>query len=51
MKRGIVALLVSVTVLASTAYWFFGTEKSVNAGEILSFGIIIILVGFESGLQ
>ncbi|MEZ4996001.1 MAG: hypothetical protein R2758_00480 [Bacteroidales bacterium] len=46
MKRGIVALLVSVTVLASTAYWFFGTEKSVNAGEILSFGIIIILVGF-----
>lgn len=46
MKRGIVALFVSATVLASTAYWFFGTEKSVNAGEILSFGIIIILVGF-----
>ena len=46
MKRGIVALLVSVTVLATTAFWFFGMEKSVNAHDIVSFGIIIVLVGF-----
>lgn len=46
MKRGVIALLVSATVLATTAFWFFGVEKSVNAHDILSFAIIIILVGF-----
>ena len=46
MKRGIIALLVSAIVLATTAYWFFGAEKSVNVYEILSFGVIIVLVGF-----
>ena len=46
MKRGIIALLVSAIVLATTAYWFFGVEKSVNVREILSFGVIIVLVGF-----
>jgi len=39
-------LLVSATVLATTAIWFFGREKSVNAHAIASFGIIIVLVGF-----
>lgn len=46
MKRGFIALLVSALVLASTAFWFFATEKSVNVHDILSFGIIIVLVGF-----
>ncbi len=46
MKRGVIALLVSATVLATTALWFFGMEKSVNSHDILSFGIIIVLVGF-----
>ncbi len=46
MKRRVIALLVSATVLATTAFWFFGVEKSVNAHDILSFAIIIILVGF-----
>ena len=46
MKRGIVALLVSAIVLATTAFWFFGMEKSVNPHEIVSFGIIVVLVGF-----
>jgi len=46
MKRGIIALLVSAIVLATTAYWFFGVEKSVNVREILSFGVIFVLVGF-----
>lgn len=46
MKRGIVALLVSAAVLVTTAFWFFGMEKPVNAHEIVSFGIIIVLVGF-----
>jgi len=46
MKRGFLALLVSLTVLATTAVWFFGIEKKVSVPEILSFGIIVILVGF-----
>ena len=46
MKRGIIALLVSATVLGTAAFWFFGMEKSVNPHEIVSFGIIIVLVGF-----
>ena len=46
MKRGIIALLVSATVLATTAFWFFSMEKSVNAHDIVSFGIIIVLIGF-----
>ena len=46
MKRGFLALLVSLTVLATTAVWFFGIEKKVSLPEILSFGIIVILVGF-----
>lgn len=46
MKRGFLALLVSLTVLATTAYWFFGIEKNVSAPEILNFIIIIVLVGF-----
>jgi peptidoglycan/LPS O-acetylase OafA/YrhL len=33
-------------VLASTALWFFKTEKSVTPPEVLTFGIIIVLVGF-----
>ncbi|MBE0668298.1 MAG: hypothetical protein IH593_11605, partial [Bacteroidales bacterium] len=39
-------LAVSVTVLAATALWFFKVEKSISATEIMTFGIIVILVGF-----
>jgi len=46
MKRGFIALLVSLTVLATTAFWFFGIEKKVSAPEVLTFMIIVVLVGF-----
>jgi peptidoglycan/LPS O-acetylase OafA/YrhL len=46
MKRGIIALLVSLTVLATAALWFFGIEKSGSAFEAVSFGVIVILVAF-----
>lgn len=46
MKRALIALVVSLIVLASTALWFFKTEKSVTPPELLTFGIIIVLVGF-----
>jgi len=46
MNRGIIALVVSLIVLASTALWFFKIGKSVPANEVVTFGIIIVLVGF-----
>jgi peptidoglycan/LPS O-acetylase OafA/YrhL len=46
MKRGFIALLISVVVLATTAYWIFGIGKSVSFKEIMTFGVIIVLVGF-----
>jgi peptidoglycan/LPS O-acetylase OafA/YrhL len=46
MKRGVIALVVSLLVLATTLMWFFKVETSVKTEEILTFGIIIILVGF-----
>lgn len=46
MKRGVIALLVSFAVLGTTAFWFFIKEKSVSSADIISFGVIIVLVGF-----
>jgi len=46
MKRGFLALLVSVLVLGAAALWFFTAEKSVSATGVIEFGIIIVLVGF-----
>ncbi len=46
IKRGFLALLVSVLVLGTTAFWFFRIEKPVPVSEVLSFVVIIVLVGF-----
>jgi peptidoglycan/LPS O-acetylase OafA/YrhL len=46
MKRAVIALSVSLLVLATTAFWFFRVEESVKGPEVLTFGIIIVLVGF-----
>jgi len=46
MKRVIIAFVVPLIVLASTALWFFRVEKPVQAKEVVNFGIIIVLVGF-----
>jgi peptidoglycan/LPS O-acetylase OafA/YrhL len=46
MKKAVIALAVSVMVLAAMALWFFKVEKSISATEIITFGIIVILVGF-----
>jgi peptidoglycan/LPS O-acetylase OafA/YrhL len=46
MKRAVIALAVSITVLVTTALWFFKVEKSISATEIITFGVIIVLVGF-----
>ena len=46
MKRGVVALLVALAVLGTTALWFFVREKSVSSADVVSFGVIVVLVGF-----
>jgi len=46
MKRGVIALVVSLLVLATTLMWFFKVETSVKTEDVFTFGIIIILVGF-----
>ena len=46
MKRGFLALLVSVLVVAATVVWFFMVEKPIPATEIINFGVIFVLVGF-----
>lgn len=46
MKRTVIALTVSLLVLATTALWFFKVQKSITGPELLTFGIILVLVGF-----
>ena len=46
MKRGLIAIVVSLMVLGTSALWFFGTEDHKIGFEIVSFGVIVILVGF-----
>jgi len=46
MKRGLIAIAVSLLVLGSAAFWFFGTGDHKIGFEIVSFGVIIVLVGF-----
>ena len=46
MKKGFLALLVSVLVVAATVVWFFIVEKPIPATEIINFGVIVVLIGF-----
>ena len=46
MKKGLIALVVSVLVLGTSAWWFFSTDDHKIGFEVVSFGVIIVLVGF-----
>jgi peptidoglycan/LPS O-acetylase OafA/YrhL len=46
MKRAVIAAVVSLMVLGTTALWFFKVENKITTVEIISFGTIIFLVGF-----
>ncbi|MDF1560546.1 MAG: hypothetical protein P1P83_10105 [Bacteroidales bacterium] len=45
MKRVWIAFAIALLVLTATAIWFFGTENHKIGFEIVSFGVIIVLVG------
>ncbi len=46
MKKGVFALIVAALVLISTGLWLFSTPGNLKPFDFLSFGIIIIIVGF-----
>jgi len=46
MKKGIIVLILSLTVLLTTALWLFSTGGILKAYDLLTFGIIILVVGF-----
>jgi len=46
MKKAVIALVVSLAVLVATALWFLKVEKTITVTEIVTFGTIIVLVGF-----
>ena len=46
MKKGLIAIVISLMVLGTSALWFFGTKDHKIGFEIVSFGVIVILVGF-----
>jgi peptidoglycan/LPS O-acetylase OafA/YrhL len=46
MKRGIIVLIVSALVLITTGLWIFSTPGKFKPFDIVSFGIIIFVVGF-----
>jgi peptidoglycan/LPS O-acetylase OafA/YrhL len=46
MKKGIIVLIVSLTVLITTGLWLFSTDGILKPYDILTFGIIILVVGF-----
>jgi peptidoglycan/LPS O-acetylase OafA/YrhL len=46
MKKGIAALMTGVFVLIATALWLVSTDGILRPYDALSFGVIIIVVGF-----
>jgi peptidoglycan/LPS O-acetylase OafA/YrhL len=46
MKKGMVVLLVAVLVLITTGLWFFSTSGNLKNFDMVSFGVIILVVAF-----
>jgi peptidoglycan/LPS O-acetylase OafA/YrhL len=46
MKKGIVVLIVAVLVLITTGLWFYSTSGNLKTFDMVSFGIIILVVAF-----
>jgi len=46
MKKGMVVLLVAVLVLITTGLWFFSSSGSLKSFDMVSFGVIILVVAF-----
>jgi peptidoglycan/LPS O-acetylase OafA/YrhL len=48
MKRGIIVFIVSALVLITAGIWFFSATERFKPFELVSFGIIILVVAFAA---
>lgn len=46
MKKGLIAVAVSLLVLGAAVFWFFGKGDHKVGSGIVSFGVIVVLAGF-----
>jgi peptidoglycan/LPS O-acetylase OafA/YrhL len=46
MKRGIIVFIVAALVLITTGIWFFSAKENLRLFDLVSFGIIILVVAF-----
>lgn len=46
MKRSVVVFVVAGLVLLSSGFWFFTSIKETSIGELVHYGIILLLVAF-----
>jgi peptidoglycan/LPS O-acetylase OafA/YrhL len=46
MKKGIIVFIVAALVLITTGIWFFSAKENLKLFDLVSFGIIILVVAF-----
>jgi len=46
MKKGMVVLIVAVLVLITTGLWYFSASGDLKTFDLVSFGVIILVVAF-----
>jgi peptidoglycan/LPS O-acetylase OafA/YrhL len=46
MKKGIIVFIVAALVLITTGIWFFSAKENLRLFDLVSFGIIILVVAF-----
>jgi peptidoglycan/LPS O-acetylase OafA/YrhL len=46
MKKGIIVFIVAALVLITTGIWFFSTRENLKLFDLVSFGIIILVIAF-----
>jgi peptidoglycan/LPS O-acetylase OafA/YrhL len=46
MKKGIIVFIVAALVLITTGIWFFSTKENLKLFDLVSFGIIILVIAF-----
>jgi peptidoglycan/LPS O-acetylase OafA/YrhL len=46
MKKAIIVFIIAAMVLVTTGLWIYSTKESLKFFDLLSFGVIILVVGF-----
>ena len=46
MKKAVIVFIVAALVLITTGFWFFSNSAKLNTIDLVSFGVIILVVGF-----